>query len=194
MEKKKNKMKIRINKYVYILLGIFTILLVILLYLSTSTEEKIIKSEMSKEGFFTEETDAFFRKIESNNTLDDFYKSIENKEKNEYEEYYLLKESFEFSRLKMKYEDGKTTSINISSNLKTEDITFNFEMSYKKMYLLIEGNKENNYECEPVVNKNVTLTELHTYCEMIIEEINSYVLKKGEIKNNDKIMDIVNSK
>lgn len=194
MKKKKNKMKIRINKYVYILLGIFTVLLVILLYLSTSTEEKIVKSEMEKEGFFTEETDAFYRKIESKNDLDSFYKSMNNKENSEYEEYYLLKESFELSELKMKYKNEKNTTISISSNLNSEDISFNFEMSYEKKYLLIEGNKENNYECEPVVSKNISSSELHNYCSMITDEINNYVIKKNEIKRNNTIMNIVKTK
>lgn len=185
--KKKNELKN--NK-----LLIITIILVIItltLYLISKNDKEIDK-EFIKEGYESDIEDPFYKKIVTNNTLDDYYNDVSQGKDSSYEEYYFSKESNDFIELKLENKQNVNTILNISSDLRTKKVQYNYELSYNKSYLMIEGNSEENYDCNIIKNKNVKEETLKTICENIMSEISIFLERRSTILNNKKIRDLIN--
>ena len=182
--KKKNQ-----YKNIIIIISILAVLTIILLLIPKSSSPV---QELKEEGYETTEEDAFYKKIVSQNTLDDFYNDIANNTDSYYEEYNFSKESKDFIELKMTYTDGLNSTLNISSDLTTKEVKFNYEISKGKSRILLEGNSSNNYECEVVLEKNVKSETVQSYCEKVISEVNEFIIKREEFLQNKKIQSYVN--
>lgn len=188
--KKKNKKN---NKLIIIISIIIVLIILIVLgiYLSRDTDE--LTKELKKDGYTTTSEDAFYKKITTNNTLDDFYEDISNEKETQYEEYYLSKDSLDFIELKMYYKDGVTTTLNLTSNLRTLEVDYNYELSYKNAYFIIEGNSTDEYTCKTVVQENVSDDTITTYCNSITTELDTFLSRRENMLNNSKVKELLQS-
>lgn len=190
MKQQAKKKSLSLKEWI-IILAIATIIIVpISIYCVEKNKENKITEEFTKEGYKTSKDDAFYRKIVTGNTLASYYEDISNKVDTQYQEYYYSKESNDFIELKMIYKNEVTTTLNISSDIETNLLTFNYELTYKDAHLILDGNSEDNYECEIVVNKKVSDETVQKYCDMIIDEINNFNSVKEELLKNKKINNI----
>ena len=187
MKKKKNNL---LRNIIITCIIIIIIIIVFFYYLETGkTEEEKVLSE---EGYTTTIDDAFFKKIVTNNTLDDFYKDISNNKDSQYEEYYFAKDSYNYIELKMEYKDGATKTINIQSDLRKLTIDYNYEITKNKIHLLIEGNSSKNNKCNYIIKKGVDDNTASRACNEVQEEINSFIEKRTELLNNEKVKELIN--
>lgn len=189
---KKNR-KSNQNQYIYKIVIIIIVLLIIvpfIVYISVSSSNKEIAAEFKKEGYNTSNQDAFYRKVTTGNTLDDYYNDIANEIDSQYQEFYYSKESNDFIELKMIYKNKVSTTLNITTDLKTDELEYNYELAYKDAHLLIEGNSKNDYTCNVIANNKVEEKLVTQYCNMVIEEINEYNQVKQELMKNQKIKDL----
>ena len=189
MKKKRNKNNLLRN----IIITCFIIIIIIIVffyYLETgkTEEEKVLKEE----GYTTTIDDAFFKKIVTNNTLDDFYNDISNNKDSKYEEYYFAKDSYNYIELKMEYKDQATKTINIQSDLRKLTIDYTYEITKGKTHLLIEGNSSNNNKCSYIIKKGVDDNTSSRACNEVQEEINSFIEKRTELLNNEKVQELIN--
>lgn len=178
------------NKLLYkIIIGtvIIMILIPIIVYISIKGTNKEIEEEFNKEGYTTSKEDAFYRKITTNNTLDDFYSSMASKNDAEYQEFYYAKQSNDFIELKMIYKNNVSTSLNIITNLETNELTYSYELAYKTAHLLLEGTSKEDYSCKIIDNNRVQEDVVKKYCDLVIEEINEYNEVKNDLLKNNKI-------
>ena len=175
-------------------IGIIALMVVVvislLVYITTKPSE--VEKELSKEGYTTTNEDAFYKKIVTNNTLTDFYNDMKNEKNSAYEEYYFAKESLNFIELKMLYQDGTNSTLNITSDLRTNLIEFNYELSNKKAHLILEGNSNENYDCKIIVKNNVNDAIANDSCNLIMQEINTFLERRSELLQNEKIRELVN--
>ena len=185
--KRKNK-KQENNTIMTILISIFVFLVVVVLVAAVTKKDEVYQ-ELEDEGYYTETEDAFYKKILTNNTLNEFYNDMNSGRNAVYQEVYVSKTSYDYIELKMEYKDGMTTTLTISSNLKSNEVNYNYEMSYEKAYLLIDGTEKNNYECNVNVNKNVKKETEKKYCSLIKREIKEYLNSKVELLNNQNLID-----
>ena len=161
-----------------IIIGSITIItifiLAILLFQSSPMSET--DKALSQEGYKTKnEEDPFYKKILTNNTLDEYYNNVNQNKDSKYEEYYLAKESLNLIGLKMEYTNGVSKTLNISSNLKSATIDFNYEQSSNNSYLLMTGSSKDNYNCQVITKKNVRDDTFKRICESIPEEITTFI-------------------
>ena len=186
MKKRKNKKQEK-NIMLTILVSIFIILLLLILIVTVSTKDEVY-NELENEGYYTETDDAFYKKVLTNNTLNEFYNDMNSGRNTKYQEVYVSKTSYDYIELLMIYNDGVTTTLTISSSLKSNELNYNFELSYNKQYLLLEGTEENNYDCEVTVNRNVKKETEKKYCNLIKEQINDFLSSKTQLLNNQNLM------
>lgn len=186
MKKRKNK-KQQNNTILVVLISIFIILLLLLLVVFISEEDEVY-NELENEGYYTETDDAFYKKVLTNNTLDEFYNDMNSGRNTKYQEVYVSKTSYDYIELLMIYNEGVTTTLTISSSLKSNELNYNFELSYNKQYLLLEGTEDNNYDCEVTVNRNVKKETQVKYCNLIKEQINDFLASKVQLQNNQNLM------
>ena len=172
MKKRKNK-KQENNIMLTILVSIFIILLLLILIVAVSTKDEVY-NELENEGYYTETDDAFYKKVLTNNTLNEFYNDMNSGRNAKYQEVYVSKDSYEYIELLMIYNDGVTTTLTISSSLKSNELNYNFELSYNKQYLILEGTEENNYACNVAVNRNIKKDTETKYCNIIKNQINDF--------------------
>ena len=177
---------------IIIIIIIVLIIIPFIIYINYSEKNKKIENEFKKEGYNTTKEDAFYRKITTDNTLDDYYEKMKNNIDTEYQEYYYAKQSNDFIEVKMKYYNNVSTSLNIASNLEKNTITFSFELAYKEAHLLLEGSSKDDYNCNIINNNKVKSDIVERYCNMIIDEINSFNKVKEDLLKNDKIRDLSN--
>lgn len=187
MKKKRKNKKQENNTLLIVLVSIFAVMLLLLLVVATTTKDEVY-NELENEGYYTETDDAFYKKILTNNTLDEFYNDMNSGRNTKYQEVYVSKTSYDYIELLMIYNDGVTTTLTISSSLKSNELNYNFELSYNKQYLLLEGNEENNYDCEVTVNRNVKKETEKKYCNLIKEQINDFLSSKTQLLNNPNLM------
>lgn len=171
-------------------IAITVFLIVVLIFMSSGSNQ--LETELQKSGYTTEnEEEAFYKKIVTNNTLDDYYNDLANKTNSEYEEYYFAKESYDFIELKMSYQNEENKVLNISTNLKNVETNYNFEVSNNKKYLLLEGNNTDEYSCHIIRNDDMTSAEINNYCEEIKIEIQQFENRKNELLQNKKVKEII---
>ena len=161
---------------------------VIISLLYYSSREQIVKRELNKEGYSTGKEDAFYHQIVSNNTLDDYYNDISLNKDSIFEEYYVSKESNSLIELKMTYQNQINTSLNISSKLDSNQVNYNFELSYQESSFILEGNSDTNYECNVIKEKNVSKDSIKYYCDIVMNEIQNYLQKKNEPLQNETLV------
>ena len=161
---------------------------VIISLLYYSSREQIVKRELNKEGYSTGKEDAFYHQIVSNNTLDDYYNDISLNKDSIFEEYYVSKESNSLIELKMTYQNQINTSLNISSKLDSNQVNYNFELSYQESSFILEGNSDTNYECNVIKEKNVSKDSIKYYCDIVMNEIQNYLQKKNELLQNETLV------
>ena len=188
MTKKRKNKKQENNIIMTILISVFVFLVVVVLVAAVTKKDEVYQ-ELEDEGYYTETEDAFYKKILTNNTLNEFYNDMNSGRNAVYQEVYVSKTSYDYIELKMEYKDGMTTTLTISSNLKSNEVNYNYEMSYEKAYLLIDGTEKNNYECNVNVNKNVKKETEKKYCSLIKREIKEYLNSKVELLNNQNLID-----
>ena len=184
---KKIKRDNSILKKVIIGIIILIILIPIIVYITIKGTNKGIEKEFNKEGYTTSKEDAFYRKITTNNTLDDFYNAMASKNDSEYQEFYYAKQSNDFIELKMIYKNNVSTSLNIITNLETNELTYSYELAYKTAHLLLEGTSKDDYSCKVIDNNRVQEDIVQKYCDLIIDEINEYNEVKDNLLKNNKI-------
>lgn len=186
MKKRKNK-KQEPNTLLVVLIAIFIVLLLLIIIALITTKDEVYE-ELQIEGYYTETDDTFYKKILTNNTLEQFYNDMNSERNTKYQELYVSKISYEYIELLMIYNEGVTTTLTISSNLKSNELNYNFELSYNKQHLLLEGTEENNYNCNVTVNKNIKKETEKKYCNLIKEQINYYLNSKKQLLNNQNLM------
>lgn len=169
----------------------FIIILSFVIYILYNNSNNETLEEFNKEGFDSTKQDLFYKKILTNNTLEDFYKDMANKKDSEYQEFYFSKDSTEYIELKMIYKNGISTSLNITNNLQKNETNYNYELSYKTAHLLIEGNSNNDYECQIIKNNNVSTEIAKKYCDMIQDEIIEFNDSKEDLLKNEKIRALI---
>ena len=174
-----------------IAIGVLILLAVILLFIYFSEENETNRA-MRESGYTTTESDdPFYKKITTGNTLDSFYNDVANNKDSAYEEYYLLKESYSFIEQELYFQNGATSSLNISSDLRNMNTMFNYELSYKDAYLLLEGNSSENYQCEVIVNNNISKQTINNACNQIHIELDTYNQRRTEILQNEKVQEFI---
>ncbi len=186
--KKRKKKDNQLNLYI----GIIICIIIVGSFIYYFASNRDLESSLKNDGYVAEEEDAFYKHVVSGNTIDDFYNAVANGRDSYYEEYYLQKNSFDFIELKMYYENDVTANLNITSNLKNNYLEYNYELSGKDARLIIEGNSEHNYDCKPVMSENVSQKTFETCCDIISDELETYLNRRKEIMNNPKVMEELN--
>ena len=174
----------------YIAIGVLLLfaVVVLLVYYGSTAMDRSMKQEGYDAG---EKEDPFYKKITTGNTLDDFYNDLSENKNSAYEEYYMQKDSYNFYEQKLAYQNGVTSSLNISSDLRDLYTVFSYELSYEEAYILLEGNSEADYECEVVMNKNATRETLQNACDRIQAELDTFTTRRNEIMQNEKVQEIL---
>jgi len=194
----KRKKKRTINKKTIIIVGIILILLIIVIIQlvtnnDTTTDE--MGNRLENYGYtIGEDEDAFYQKITTNNTLDDYYNDISNNKETNYQEYYVSKTSYDFIELKMSYSDKITKILNVTSDLTTKEIEYNFELSYNEIYLLLEGTLDDSFTCTAVTERNVNDEVISTYCNTIKSDLIDFTTERNKILSDTKIQKLLGSK
>ena len=174
----------------YIAMGLFILfaIIVLLIYYGSTAMDRSMQNDGYEAG---EKEDPFYKKITTGNTLDDYYNDLSNNKDSAYEEYYLQKDSYNFYEQKRAYQNGVTSSLNISSDLRDLYTMFSYELSYGEAYILLEGNSAANYECEVIMNNNATRETLQNACDRIQSELDTFTTRRNEIMQNEKVQEVL---
>ena len=174
----------------YIAMGLFILfaIIVLLIYYGSTAMDRSMQNDGYEAG---EKEDPFYKKITTGNTLDDYYNDLSNNKDSAYEEYYLQKDSYNFYEQKLAYQNGVTSSLNISSDLRDLYTMFSYELSYGEAYILLEGNSAANYECEVIMNNNATRETLQNACDRIQSELDTFTTRRNEIMQNEKVQEVL---
>ena len=195
MKKKKNKDSTIYLKIVFIVIGILAVVIVALLINKNTTSKDEVGARLEDYGYTIGEKDeAFYNKITTNNTLDDYYNDMSNNKNSSYQEFYVSKSSYDFIELKMSYEDKIIKTLNITSDLKTTAIEYNFELSYNDIYLILEGTSNTSFTCNTITERNTTPDVIKTYCNTIKQELISFTSERNKILADEKIQNLLKNK
>ena len=189
MKKRKKNNK---NKYVIILLLVLILCMVAYYFLFLTDE---LGRNLRFKGFKTESvSDNFYKKIVTNNTLDDFYNDVAEKKDSTYIEYNFTKSSYDFIELKMNYSDNSLSTLNISSDIRNNTIDFNYEISNDSSRLMLDGNMNETFQCNVIMQENVSNSTKNSHCEYIEKEIENFITEKNIYLQDKTISEITKEK
>ena len=180
-----------IQRMILLLLLVLTILFIILYFYYSNKDTKFYK-ELEEIGYKPDDDTNYFEKVETNNTIEEYNKDVKEEKDSKFIKYYVTKDLKTFVELRMNYQEGVSTTLNINSNLKTSKIDYNYELSYKDTYLIFEGNTDNNYECHYVVQENIDQEQMDKYCKYVKEEITNFISKRDEFTNKKSVKERIN--
>ena len=185
MRRKKDS-SITLLKWLIGITGSLAIIILIgyIMYLNT---EGPLEQELIQNGYETDADNAFYNKIETSNTLDDYYKDVKEGKDTSYVEYYVSKESNDFIELKMIYQDNINTTINIISDLSTTRINYNLELTYQDSHIMLDGNSDDNYSCNVVKQEHANEDTIDYYCNYLKEEVTNFISKRNELLQNENV-------
>lgn len=185
------KKKKKDNKLLFYV-GIGTLVVIIIFSIYASRDYGELKESLEKDGYETiDNNDAFYKKVVSKKTIEQYYEDMSNGVDSEYEEYTISKESYDFVELKMKYENSVNTVLSINSNLKGTKVQYNFELSYGSSHILMEGGSENKYACDVIDQQNASDDTIQYYCNQISDEVKAYLNKRTSVLNNPKLNEVL---
>ena len=92
MKKRRKNKNQENNTALIILIAVFVGMLLLLLVATTVTKDEVY-NELENEGYYTETDDAFYKKVLTNNTLDEFYNDMNSGRNTKYQEVYVSKTS-----------------------------------------------------------------------------------------------------
>jgi len=186
------KKKRKDDKKIYYILGAIALILIIIFSLYASKDYSDLKESLENDGYGTvDNNDAFYKKIVSERTLEQYYEDMTNGKDTEYEEYTISKDSYDFVELKMEYKNEVNTVLSINSNLKGTTVQYNFELSYGASHILIEGGSKNSYACNIVDQQNASDNTVEYYCSQIADEVKQYLNKRTNVLNNPKLNEVL---
>ena len=187
------------KKKILIIIGILIIIVIIgiaMYYITDQNQEEnniYINNYLSNLGYKYNEKDNIYQKITTNNTLDEFYNTVKNKQKTNYNEYYYSISNNNFIELNMAYNNGITEVINITSDLTKQELTFNYELSKDDSSALLEGSYNNNkYICKIVSLKKLKDESKDKYCNTIKNHLNIFIEEENKLITNEEFNKIIN--
>ena len=187
------------NKKVLIGVGVFIIIIIIgiLMYYTTDQKQEeneiYINNYLNDLGYTYNEEEKMFKKITTNNTLDEFYELSSKNKEAYYEEYYFSLDNNSFIELNMAYKDGITEVFNVTSDLTKQEITYNYEITKDDSSAILEGSYNNNsFKCEIVSLKKLNDDNKDQYCETIREYANKFIEEENQLLNNEEFNNIIN--
>ena len=175
------------------IITIFSMLIILLCAIIYVTyENKDLEKGMQDTGYEIEENSVFYEKIETNNTMEDYYNDVKNNKDSKFIKYYVSKELDNFIELKMLKQGDTTITINIVNNFQTNKTEFNCEVKDNYSHLIIEGNSDDDYLCNHVLKENVNNEVLDYYCSQMEGELSIFSSKKEELLKNERIQKRIN--
>ena len=182
--KKKNNNNVNLILYGIIILTVVTAILAIYYYLNQDE----LKPEMKNNGYVLETSGKnYYKKIVTNNTLDDYYNDISNNKDSEYKEYYFTIDAKDFIELKLSQKKGIGKSITITSDLKRNQTTYTYEITQKDKLLILEGSSDNSYACKVVAKEDYNMDSVTKYCKEVQDEIREFKIEEQLLLNDVKI-------
>ncbi len=164
---------------------IFVVLVVVLNSMSGESNEKKIKDIVSSEGYKTSSDSLFYHKIKTNNTLDDFYKDVDNNKESKYDEYYFNKDSYSFIELKMIYKKEITQVFNVTSDFTNNRINYTYEISKNKASIILDGSYiGGNVSCNITSVNNLSTKNVSEYCNLAKGYMNEFIEEQDKLLSN----------
>lgn len=187
------------KKNTLIIIGVFIIIVVlgILMYYTTDQQQEAnelyINNYLSNLGYKYNNKERTFKKITTNNTLDEYYELSNNKEESYYNEYYFSLDNNSFIELNMGYKNEITEVFNITSDLTKQEITYNYEITKGDSSAIIEGSYNNNeFKCKIVTLKKLKEDNKDTYCERAKKQANLFIEEENKLLSNKEFIKIIN--
>ena len=167
-------------------LTLFVIVVFLLNSLSGESNSKKIKDYITDQGYSTSDDSLFYQKIVSNNTLDDYYKDVENKKESKYDEFYFNKDSYSFIELKMIYKNDITQVFNVTSDFTNNKVEYNFEISKNSASIILDGSYLAGRETSCNINsiKNLSTKNLADYCTLARNYMNEFITEQEKLLSN----------
>lgn len=167
-------------------LTLFVIVVFLLNSLSGESNSKKIKDYITDQGYSTSDDSLFYQKIVSNNTLDDYYKDVENKKESKYDEFYFNKDSYSFLELKMIYKNDITQVFNVNSDFTNNKVEYNFEISKNSASIILDGSYLAGRETSCNINsiKNLSTKNLADYCTLARNYMNEFITEQEKLLSN----------
>ena len=185
------------NTVIIIVVFIIIVILGILMYYTTDQKQEeneiYINNYLSNLGYKYDEKGRMYKKITTNNKLDDYYE-LKNKNKEVYyEEYYFSLDNNSFIELNMGYKNGITEVFNITSDLTKQEITYNYEINKDDSQAIVEGSYNNNsFICNIVTLKKLKEENKNVYCERAKNQANKFIEEENQLLSNEEFNKIIN--
>lgn len=166
---------------------VFVLVVVLLNSMSGESNAKKIKDYVKEQGYSDSNDSLFYQKIVSNNTLDDYYKDVDNHTDSVYQEYYFSKDSYSFIELKMVFKNEVNQVFNVTSDFTNNKISYNFEISRDNASIILDGDYvAGNVSCNINSVKNLSTNKVNDYCTIAKNYMNEFIDEQNNLLSNDE--------
>ena len=161
-----------------------------------NNNQKYLVNYINDLGYKFDEDGSIYKRIVSNNSLDEYYRDIKSNKDSHYLEYYFSMDSYMFIQLYMAHSNGVNNVFNAMSDLNSNEITFTYEITKKDASLILEGTYsiDNSipYSCDAVSLKKASNDAVAGYCDNALLLVQEFVNEKKNLLNDEEFRNIVN--
>lgn len=177
-----------------IILSIFIIAIIIISNNDKNNNEYIVK-HVNDLGYIYDKDGLIYKKVVSNNNLDEYYTDIALNNDTNYLEYYFTFESYSFIQLHMTYSKGVSTVFNAVSDLNNNKFDYTYEITKNDSSAIIEGIYDEGatvpFTCDVVVLKKLEDVGVKSYCDNAFKLLESALNEKKNLLNNKKFKELI---
>ena len=155
-------------------------------------DKEYVESYLEDDGFVLSEDESYYQKVTTKNTMDDYFYEVSKNRSSEYEEFYFYMGTYNFTKLKMNYNDNITNTFTASNDLVNNVITYKYEVVIYSSSIIVGGTyKDDKFKCEVVLNNGITEDSTDIYCSRAEYETLTFLQDSNDLKSNVKFSKII---
>ena len=157
-----------------------------------------IESYLEDDGFVYDEEGQFYKKVNSEITMSEYFDKVAKGEDCSYEEIYFYMGTYKILKVKMNYENKYNTSYTVDYNLIDDTIAYKYEASVYSSSILVGGNynlgdtrEADTMTCDLITDRGMGEDYADIFCGRAQKETVLFIGEAEDLINTPRFAEII---
>ena len=161
-------------------------------------DDKSIETYLEEDGFVYDEEGQFYKKVNSEITMNEYFEKVAKDENCSYEELYFYMGSYKILKVKMNYENKYNTSYTVDYNLIDDTVKYTYEASVYSSSILVGGEykfgekvEDDSISCNLIADRGMGEEYTDIFCGRAKKETLLFMKEAKELINTPRFSEII---
>lgn len=156
--------------------------------------DEYITDYLEDDGFVYDEEGQFYKKVNSDITMSEYFEKVSKDESCSYEELYFYMGSYKILKVKMNYENKYNTSYTVDYNIIDDTIVYKYEASVYSTSILVGGNyniSDGSVTCDLIADRGMGEDYTDIFCGRAEKETVLFMREAEDIIGSPRFEEII---